>query len=129
MDVEYILPKVFLIICVLIIGCDNKCPTCLRNEKVFISLSSSHSTSESNFEVIHIVVTDNGGHPRSSIRVDWEIIQGEGTLSETSSLTDDSGKAYSGVYWSQPGIIKIKAIVEGNVTDDIITIEVGEESE
>ena len=121
------IPITFCIfLCVLLAGCDNDCPTCFKSEKVFITLSSSHSVSKGNFEIIHILVTDNGGRPLAGKRVEWEIIEGEGILSETRSHTDETGNAYSGVYWSQPGIIKIKAVVQGNVTSDTITLEVGD---
>lgn len=61
-----------------------------------------------------VLVTDSGGHPVDSQRVDFEVVEGAGTLSVESALSDATGYASTRLrLGEEPGQVRVRAQVFG----------------
>jgi len=73
-------------------------------------------------------VNDGNGRIVVGIRVDWEIIQGEGTLYNETTVTGSDGKTSNIIFPQKVGEIRIKATVFGSEESVVFTITVLERS-
>ena len=77
-------------------------------------------TTLSSFEVL---VTDGNGFPIEDTRVDWEIIEGEGSLPYETTITSNSGKTSIQLTFGEAiGEVKVKATVFGSGEFVIFTV-------
>jgi uncharacterized protein (TIGR03437 family) len=73
--------------------------------------------------LLQVELGDGGGNTLGSATVRWEIIQGQATLTNSTTVTDNNGRATNTVrLGSQPGIILIRATALGG-TQPSVTFE------
>ena len=70
-----------------------------------------------------VEVGDGGGNTLGSATVRWEIIQGQGTLTNSTTITDNNGRASNSLkLGSAPGVVLVRATALGG-TQPTVTFE------
>ena len=125
-----------VILCFLVLGCEEKCPTCPTYKNYYIVRVSGDGAigTTGSSVTLKVLVTDRAGFPIEGCRVDWEIIEGRGTLSEETTTTsvkyyiyDIGGEASVDLTLGEiPGEIKVKATVFANGESVVFTVTASE---
>ncbi len=112
---------IWMMVILLFVGCSEDNSTS-PSENVSIAFSNSFTGEDWSDptklrQYLYVLVTDGEGNPLSNKRVDWEILEGDGELVESSNLTNSSdlylGQAINWYYWNNNNSAKIKASVYG----------------
>ena len=79
------------------------------SEQFYITrVTGNNLTVSINYSIrLYVVVTDGNGFPVAYNRVDWEIIQGEGSISPQSDITNYEGKTFTTLYPNKAGEIQV----------------------